>query len=387
MGYKRMFVAYFVIYMRIIALVSNDLNQDQRMHRICNTLTQAGHQVMLVGRVRAGSVPLRSQAFSMVRLKCWFERGPFFYAEYQLRLFSFLLVNSFDAINAVDLDTLPAGLMSAKMKGKPCIFDAHEYYEEVPELINRPMVKQIWSWIGRACVPMCASAYTVGPKLAEIFSDLYKLPFGVVRNMPNKYELRGAEKTYLTHTELPYILYQGALNIGRGLTETIAAMQEVDGLRLLIAGSGDIADQLKKQVIARGLDSKVVFLGNLMPRELQTYTQRAWLGINLLEPLGLSYQFSLANKFFDYIQAGVPSICVDFPEYRNIVNQYKVSHLILDIKPQTIAEAIKYFQGNEKAHREMRQACFDVSEQFCWETEGKILLKIWSIVFIDTLEH
>ncbi|WP_205127803.1 hypothetical protein, partial [Okeania hirsuta] len=54
------------------------------------------------------------------------------------------------------------------------------------------------------------------------------------------------------------------------------------------------------------LQKQVKFLGYLDPEELRRITPQAHLGLNLLENKGLSYYYSLANKTFDYLQAGLP---------------------------------------------------------------------------------
>ena len=388
--------------MRIIATVTNDLNYDQRMHRICGTLVGAGYEVCLVGRVLTTSIPLRpiptiptnlhdagspflrealEGSVSQVRLQCLINKGPLFYLEYNFRLFWFLMLNAFDAVNIVDLDTMPAGYLASMIKGKKSVFDAHEHFTEVPEVTHRPIVKWIWHQIGKWCIPSCNAAYTVGPKLAEILSKTYGKSFGTVRNMPMCATQAQISSIKPPFTEQPYILYQGALNVGRGLEEAIDAMQEVNGLRLLIVGEGDISSALRAQVEKKDLSEKVVFLGQVLPKDLVTYSKHAWLGLNLLENKGLSYYYSLANKFFDYIQAGVPSLNMDFPEYRAINDVHHVAILLPILDTKLIAQTITNLQQNEKAHRTLRQACLHATEEFRWERERDSLLNKWSIVF------
>ena len=78
---------------KIICTVTNDLIQDNRMIRICNTLSDMGHQAILVGRKRKISLALEPKQFNQVRLSCFFEKGFAFYLEYNLRLAIFLFRN------------------------------------------------------------------------------------------------------------------------------------------------------------------------------------------------------------------------------------------------------------------------------------------------------
>ncbi len=367
---------------RIVATVTNDLHYDQRMHRICSTLAeQGGYSILLVGRVLPDSKPLEAMPFSLVRLKCFFQRGFLFYLEYNVRLFLFLLINPFDAVNIVDLDTMPAGVLAGKLRGKKIVFDAHEHFTEVPEVTFRPFVKWVWHQVGLWGIPKCHAAYTVGPALAKLLTQVYKKPFSTVRNVPMANAGNLNTNLSLPHTDMPYILYQGALNVGRGLPQAIAAMHQIRHVRLLLAGEGDLSTQLREQVAKAGLCDKVIFLGRLKPDYLRVYTAKAWLGLNLLEPIGLSYYYSLANKFFDYVQAGVPGLTVDFPEYRTVVDQHPVALLLPDIEPETIAQTVNDLRQNEKAHRSMRQACENAAEEYLWEKERDVLLKTWLTVF------
>jgi hypothetical protein len=98
------------------------------MNRICSSLSAAGYSVVLVGRKLENSLPLQPKNFLQFRLRCIFNKGFPFYAEYNLRLFFFLLFRKMDAICAIDLDTiLPVYLVSA-IRGRKRIYDAHEFF-------------------------------------------------------------------------------------------------------------------------------------------------------------------------------------------------------------------------------------------------------------------
>jgi len=126
--------------MGIIFTVTNDLTYDQRMQRICGTLAANGFTVTLVGRNLPLSIPLESAVYEQKRLFCFFKKGFPFYAEYNLRLFVFLLFAQYDAVCSIDLDTISAGCFATLIRRKKRVFDAHEYFTEVPELVPRPFV-------------------------------------------------------------------------------------------------------------------------------------------------------------------------------------------------------------------------------------------------------
>ena len=358
---------------KIIATVTNDLSYDQRMIRICTSLSKAGYEVQLVGRKRANSKPLIPQVFQQKRLNCHFDKGKLFYLEYNIRLFFYLLFSKFDIVNSIDLDTILAGFFIAKLKGKTCVYDAHEYFTEVPEVVTRPKIQRFWKRVEKLTVPRLKYCYTVGGSLAEMFTKEYKTPFAVVRNVPFKI------KTPIQAASIgkKILLYQGALNEGRGLEHLIEAMQEIDGAELQLAGEGDLSQELRDLVKEKGLEDKVTFLGFVLPKDLPTITARANIGLNLLENKGLSYYYSLANKAFDYIQGRKPSINMAFPEYQRINDEYGTFCLINDLKMDTIATALKRLLTDEKYYLSLVENCDAAADVFVWEREEEVLLSVY----------
>jgi glycosyltransferase involved in cell wall biosynthesis len=345
------------------------------MQRICSSLSAAGYRVTLVGRVLPGSLVLQEQPFSQVRLRCWWHKGFLFYAEYNLRLFFFLLLRPFDAVNAVDFDTLPAATWASWLRRKPRMFDAHEYFTEVPEVTHRPWVKKFWQAVGRIHLPMYRYAYTVGPALAELFSRQHGIPFQVVRNMPLRRPLLPAAAT----TPPFVLLYQGALNEGRGIETLLNAMTQLPPeVQLWLAGTGDLHQSLQQQAQQLQLGDRVQFLGVLHPTRLTRITDQAWLGLNLLEHRGESYYFSLANKFFDYVQAEVPVLTMQFPEYAALNQQYEVAVLLPDLNQAHLVNAILELTTHPERYQQLKSACKKAAAEWHWAQEEQVLLGAWA---------
>lgn len=371
--------------MRILALVTTDLVYDQRMQRICRSLTEAGHEVKLVGRRKADSPPLFSQVFAQRRLHCWWQRGKIFYLEYNLRLFFLLLFARYDAINAVDLDTLVPAVLVGQLRGKPVVYDAHEYFSETPEVVRRPRIQRMWERVARWGIPRTAVRYTVGPALAEIMGKRYGSPFGVVRNISTKKSTAEVEPTSeIALSESPILLYQGALNEGRGILEVLHALPLVPRAHLHLAGEGDLSTRLRAETERLGLSDRVTFHGFLRPPALRALTERADIGLNLLEDRGLSYHYSLANKAFDYLRAGVPSVHMDFPEYRALHETYGVFSLIPDLQPAGIARALNDLLEDSAHYQNRRTAALRAAQELTWEREATGLVEIWEEVAAST---
>jgi len=205
----------------------------------------------------------------------------------------------------------------------------------------------------------------------------YYQTFHVIRNVP---WLRTTEpiKSPDKNAER-FILYQGALNEGRGLETLIEAMKGID-MPLYLAGEGGLSRSLRQQVKAAGLSGKIHFLGYVKPQALSTLTAQAFIGYNVLENKGLNYYYSLPNKFFDYMHAGVPILTNDFPEYRRIDENYHVACLIA-LKQDEIIEAVHYLTAYPEVYQRMVNNCLNGSRVFNWNEEEKHLLNLYDNFF------
>ncbi len=351
---------------KIIISVSSDLATDQRVQKVAKTCHENNFDVLLVGRKLNNSFPVNFP-YNYKRLNLIFNSGFLFYAELNIRLFFLLLFSSSDILLSNDTDTLLPNYFVSKIRNKKLIFDAHELFPEVPELADRPFVKKVWEKIEDFIFPKLKNAYTVSQSIATYYGKKYGIEMKVVRNVPYHSYLNNTTKDKQGKT----IIYQGAINKGRGLEWVIQAMPKVDGT-LIVAGDGDIKHELEKLVNSLGLSEKVFFIGKKTPCELKEITLKVDLGLCLLEDLGLSYYYSLPNRIFDYIQAEIPVLATDFPEIRNIVDTYKTGVLINQYDAEFLAKTINniFDNGFDTSH------FYKLAQELNWENEERVLLEI-----------
>lgn len=344
------------------------------MHRICTSLAENGYAVTLVGRKLASSLPLTEKKFTQKRIRCWFNKGKWFYAEYNLRLFFFLLFKKMDAVCAIDLDTILACLYISRWKKISRIYDAHELFTELKEVVTRPAIKKAWTKIERKAVPQFNHGYTVSKSIAEEFNKRYGVNFEIIRNIPL---LKNIEAVPVTEK---FILYQGAVNEARGFEYLIPAMKNIN-CRLVVCGDGNYMPQLKKLISDHQLNSKIELRGMLPPEQLAAISQQAYIGIALAENEGLNQYFALPNKFFDYIRAGLPQLTMNYPEYQAINKEYEVAVLIDDLEPKRIADAINNLLGDVVLHERLKENCLKARQELNWQNEEKRLLAFYQSVF------
>jgi glycosyltransferase involved in cell wall biosynthesis len=361
--------------MKLYFTVTTDLTYDQRMIRICTSLAKNGYDVVLVGRKLSNSVSLTTEPFKQKRINCLFKRGKLFYAEYNLRLFFYLLFKKVDCICAIDLDTILPCYFISRIKKIHRVYDAHELFCEMKEIVTRPAIHKTWKRIEQFAVPKFKFGYTVNQPIANEFAKMYGTDYAVIRNIALLREVSSFPK------KEKYILYQGAVNEGRSFETLIPAMKNVK-CKLLICGDGNFMQQTIQLVKQYHLEDKVIFKGKVLPDELRSITEQAYIGITLFEDNGLSNYYSLANRFFDYIHAGIPQLCVDYPAYQEINDQQPIALLIRNISAENIAIQLNNLLNDDTLYDTLQQNCFKAREIYNWQQEEKKLLSFYHQLFL-----
>lgn len=351
---------------RAIVCVTNDLSTDQRVRKTCLTLQKCGYNVLEIGRLLPDSLEF-DPPYDTKRMKLLFNKGAMFYAIYNIRLFFFLLFAKVDLIYSNDLDTLLACYLVSKIRRKELIYDTHEYFTEVPELVHRPKTQRVWERIEEHIFPKLRKVITVCDSIAHIYQKKYSVPITVVRNIAHLSDTKPIEKK-----QKKTIIYQGALNKGRGLEIAIETMLLLTEYELHIYGKGDIENELKNIVMAKKLTNRILFFGNVPPKTLKKNTPKATIGWCIMEHIGSNYYYALPNKIFDYIHAHVRIIANDFPEIANILQTYRVGTLVSTLDVPAIAKTIRQLSQEDEDGFEFSKA----SQHLCWEKEEKKLINL-----------
>lgn len=365
---------------RAIVSVTNDLYTDQRVNKVCTFLVKQGYDVTLVGRLRNNSLPLTNRTYKTKRLRLLFDKGAPFYAFYNLRLFIYLLFRRTELLVSNDLDTLLANYWAKKFK-RNCrlVYDSHEYFTEVPELIHRPKVQRIWEKIESKCVPKVDTMYTVNQSIADIYSKLYQRDVFVIRNISPRWnpgQLMSKDELNIPENK-PLIIMQGAgINIDRGAEEAVEAMTKIDAI-LMIVGDGDVVSQLKQQVKELNLESKVIFYGKKPYSTMMNYTHYADIGLTLDKPLSENYKLSLPNKVFDYMHTQTPIVATEIKEVAAIVNKHNIGVVLPDLNAEILAKTINDLLYNPALLETYKANCKTAAQIENWEEETKLLSKIY----------
>lgn len=366
---------------KVIISVINDLSTDQRVHKHALTLIKLGYDVFLIGRKKRDSNKLEVRPYKTKRFKLLFEKGPAFYAEYNFRLFLYLLFHRASLLVSNDLDTLLPNYVCSRIKNIELVYDTHEYFTGVPELERRPIVKNVWRFIEKTIFPKLKYIITVNDSIASLYKEEYGRRLHVVRNIPPRLniELIPSRKELSLPEDKKIVILQGAgINIDRGAEEAIDAMNFLEDIILLIIGGGDNINILQKKVQQALLSEKVIFRPKMSYVDMMQYTVNADLGLTLDKDTNINYRYSLPNKFFDYIQAGIPVLSSDLIEIKIIIEKYNIGEIIKDHNPKNIANSIKSMLFDNESRSVWKENLKIAAEELCWEKEEVMLLNVYN---------
>jgi glycosyltransferase involved in cell wall biosynthesis len=370
---------------RIIVLVSNDLVYDQRVQKTCGTLRELGWSPYVVGRELPNSDPLPKD-FAGHRFRLPFSRGALFYAALNVRLAWYLLFarEPTEAIWANDLDTLWPAYWAARWRKLPLIYDSHEFFTEAAGLTGRPLQRYAWLAIERVLFPRLKSVITVNDSIADAYLERY--PQGrpgrplVVRNMPMAappVSETGREvfAQFSIPTDLPILILQGAfLDVDRGALEAVHALEAIPEVRLVLVGAGP------EWETARALESatpRLHCLPKLPYESLRRLTAGADVGLSLDKGTHGNYYFSLPNKLFDYMHAGIPVVASPMPEVRRVVESCGIGMVITDHSPPAIAEAVRFVLATPRSDWSAR--CATAAASHHWSAQQDVIARAISL--------
>ena len=340
------------------------------MIRITEAISDSGNNLKWISRIHNEAKKSETNV-QYDFIKCIFNSGILFYLEYNFRLLIKLLGSSEDCISSVDLDTLLAATIASKLKGKKLIFDAHEIFYEVPELTGKPFKKWIWKQVARWCIPKTDLCYTVNTSLKKHYEKHYSTSFSVIRNVP---DVTTQKTTAVSNNKT--MVYLGAVNKGRGVEIAIQALQQLKDYKLVIIGEGDEYDQMFALAESLNVTDRVDFKGYTTPDKIFPILSQCSIGLNVLVAESENYRLSLANKFFDYMHAGLPSVNMRYPEYESILGEHEVGVMMVEYEVEDLVEAVVGLEDSE-VFVEFSENCLAYRGLYSWGREKVELVGLY----------
>jgi len=356
---------------RVVTALINDIPTDQRVLKQVDVLKDLGCCVTVVCR-RRSSMTISVAGLNVFRMRFIINHGPLFYLSYNCRLLLYLVFHRFDIYIANDLDTLLPNFIISRLKRKPLVYDAHEYFTGQYGLEENSFAYNTWTRIERWIIPGLKYMITVNDSIADLYYKQYGVLPVVVRNTAwSAASVKPVKRTDLgIDPDILLAVMQGTgLNQGRGLTELIDALKITPGVHLLLIGSGDAVREIKKRINDAGLSERVTIFPNMSWPEMISYTMACDVGISLDKPSSINQKLSLPNKLFDYISSGLPVIGSALPEICAITDRYGCGITVDEVSPGAVSEALSKLRDNRELLSVLQKNSRMASIELTWEKE------------------
>jgi glycosyltransferase involved in cell wall biosynthesis len=341
---------------RVVMLVRNAFTHDSRVEKEARTLVQAGHEVTIVAD-HAPGLPVREQRDGSLVLRVA-RRGPRLpglrFVLHELRLYRTLVRLRPQILHAHDSNALLPIALAARRLRIGFVYDAHDLWLGRPRRersrLGFALHRAWYAVVERLLIPRASVVITVSPPIARHLEERHRLRrVRLVANYPDDREVGEASPTELRaltggaaiDPDRPVALYLGGLMGGRGLEQLVDAMALTGAAQLVLLGDGLLAAPLRERAAAAGIGDRVHLVAPVPPDEVVAVAAGADLGVSPIVPSCLNYRYSLPNKLFQYMAAGLPVVASDFPQVREIVDGERCGLVADTTAPASIAAAIE----------------------------------------------
>jgi len=358
--------------MKVLIAVISDLATDMRVQKQASLLAEMCCEVTVLGRMRYNSLPCVLSGIKVFRIRVPFRKGPGMYFTFNFMLLIHLLVRRFDLCVSNDLDTLVPCYAVSRLFRKKLVYDAHEYFTGQHGLVEKRIRHRLWKEAERRTVPHVKHMITVSNSIAELYRSEYGATPVVIRNVaPSVAHLVPHDRSMhsVGENEL-LVVYQGSgINEGRGAEELIDAMALVEGVWLLIPGSGDIIRKIRQRALDSRAAARIIFLPVMPWEEMMGYTRGCAAGMMLDADTCTNQRYSLPNKLFDYIAAGIPAIASPLPEVSAVIRLYGCGVVLEELSPEAIAETLVRLRDDRSLLSALKEKSGRARNEINWEKE------------------
>ncbi len=361
----------------ILLLFLGDLGSDQRCFRMARSLKNEGFEPIVVC-----DKPLTEpgQEWNGIKIKIispFSHRRNFkiSFAIFLIKLIPLLLFTKSKFWISEDCPPLFPSALLARFKCASLVYDSRELFALTPDVKNRFFRKLFWDFWEKLGSIFCSSIITVSPLMAKHIKQATNKEVSIIYNSPESLD---AKDLKLFISEKPKLLYQGELRKGSGLKELLKALVEKNNFSLDIFGMGEEEIELKTFVEKNNLQSIVNFKGRLPLGELNRENSGGEIGIHLLEALSESFDLTLSNKIFEYLNLGIPVLLGATKAHAELLKEFKIGEMVNNLDKVEILEKLSLIISNYKNYSANIRVCL---EAVSWDVGfKKFVAKIKEVV-------
>jgi glycosyltransferase involved in cell wall biosynthesis len=262
-----------------------------------------------------------------------------------------------------------------KLSGKRVVYDVHDDYETsiLVRLSEKPLlgwlVSKLWWFFEHNISRMFDGIVVADRHLASKFEGLNPVILG---NFPRLNFTPAAD----TSAETTFnIIYVGGVDRGRGIDKVLDALELLpyEDIRFHVVG------ECKDKMLLERLKTnpRVVCYGRVAWTDLYKYYTHVHVGVALYQPIPSFLYCPGENsvKIIEYMAAGIPVVCSDFPGLRGFVEDAGYGLTVQPDNPAAISEKIRYLYEHPDVSARMGQNGRHAFEtEYNWEKhEGKLI--------------
>ncbi|WP_414054794.1 glycosyltransferase [Macrococcus equi] len=273
-----------------------------------------------------------------------------------------------DVIHANDFDMLFFSYFFKK-PNQILIFDAHEIYAKNGMIAKSALLSKLVEKAEKKMLSKVDHFITVSHAAKTYYqSRKYPKEATVITNVPIKKEISVIEKSHNFQ-----VLYQGIVSEGRGYEEFAQAAEFVDkNIELVVRGYGPTMPEIENLKIKKQLSNLLIEDPVEMDEMIRVATS-SHVGVVMTKPISANYEYTISNKFFEYLHAGLPLILSPVKEHKYLNDKFHVGIIVDQVTPEAIAEAANKLYKDAQFYSTLKSNVQKASEQLNWQKESEKL--------------
>lgn len=326
---------------------------DPSVNKVAKALSQNGYDVKLLLWDRQNTLKSKNgdkYTICNFNLKAPYDKFSvlFYLPIWWIYEFFFLLKDDSTVIHLCDLDTLiPAIFVKLIRRVKIC-YTIYDFYAD--NLQNPLIVRKFIAFVERFgirftdvlfLVDECRYEQVKGAKINKIVY-IYNSP-------PDYFDAKQRQKSGAVADIT--VFYAGLIHKSRGLEYMINAIQDLDNVKLIIAGTGSDKGLLEKLSI--DAKKEIQYIGQIPYEKVIEKTMEADILFAFYDTIIPNNRYASPNKLFEAMMCGKPIIVSDGSSMANTVRRVNCGLVVPYGDVQAIREAIVNLKIDPRLRKEL----------------------------------
>ncbi|MFW5959986.1 MAG: glycosyltransferase [Chitinivibrionales bacterium] len=357
----------------LIPIITN-IGEDHRCRKIVSTLKRYGYTPHVYCDAPVTPYKPMWKDIDLSVITRWSHTRCFLpvFILFNLKLVFIMSISRAGVCIVEDCPPLLTASLIGRIKGIRVIYDSHELFSETPGVKRGVVRRFFWRVWESAGIRLSKGVITVSEGIKSVLAERFpEKRIQVLPNMP-LYTAREYRKDPELSEKSIRLLYQGALRKGSGLMDALKGIRGKERISIDIFGSGEEEAALREYACDYGMQERVRFRGVIESSELALKTPCYDIGLHLLHPLNRSFDLTLSNKIFEYLQAGLPVLLSNTNAHKELLERYPVGIVVPYGDPDSIERGLialikeyPFYHSRVLAHRRV----------LCWGNYEEVLIK------------